>query len=64
MFKEYPDILTVHQLAEALRISINSAYRLVNQRVIGCKRVGRKILVPKQCLIDYVRSASLTVATL
>ena len=62
MFKEYPDILTVHQLAEALRI--NSAYRLVNQRVIGCKRVGRKILVPKQCLIDYVRSASLTVATL
>lgn len=64
MFKEYPDILTVHQLAEALRISINSAYKLIHERAIGCKRVGRKILVPKQCLIDYVRSASETVATL
>lgn len=64
MFHEYPDILTVHQLAQALGISANSAYKLVHQREIGCKRVGRKILVPKQCLIDYVRSARYTVAAL
>lgn len=64
MFHEYPDILTVHQLAQALGISANSAYKLVHQREIGCKRVGRKILVPKQCLIDYVRSAHYTVAAL
>lgn len=64
MFHEYPDILTVRQLAQALGISANSAYKLVHQREIGCKRVGRKILVPKQCLIDYVRSARYTVAAL
>ena len=64
MFKEYPDILTVRQLAEALHISVNSAYKLIHQHAIGYKRVGRKILVPKQCLIDYVRSARCTVATL
>lgn len=64
MFNSYPDILTVKQMAQALHISENSAYRLVSSRTIGCKRIGRKIIVPKQCLIDYVLSARYTVATL
>lgn len=64
MFNSYPDILTVKQMAQALHISENSAYRLINSRTIGCKRIGRKIIVPKQCLIDYVLSARYTVATL
>ena len=57
MFKEYPDVLTVKQMAKALQISENSAYRLIHERAIGCKRVGRKIIVPKKCLVDYVLSA-------
>lgn len=61
MFKSYPDILTVQQLAEALCIGKNKAYELVNCHIIGSKRVGRKILVPKCCLIDYVESSSYNV---
>ncbi len=57
MFKDYPDILTVEQLSEALSIGINTAYRLIKKQVIGYKRIGRKILIPKLCLIDYVQSA-------
>ena len=57
MFKEYPDILTVSQLAEALGISKNTAYRLIRQQAIGHKRIGRKIIIPKVCLIDYALSA-------
>ena len=64
MFKEYPDILTVKQVAQALHISENSAYRLVNSKSIGCKRIGRKIIVPKPCLVDYALSARYTVSTL
>ena len=64
VFKEYPDILTVKQVAKALHISENSAYRLVNSKAIGCKRIGRKIIVPKPCLIDYALSARYTVSTL
>ena len=64
MFKEYPDILTVKQVAQALHISENSAYRLVNSKAIGCKRIGRKIIVPKLCLVDYALSARYTVSTL
>ena len=61
MFNKYPDILTVQQVAQALGIGKNKAYELVNNRVIGSKRIGRRILVPKCCLIDYVQSASYNV---
>lgn len=57
MFKEYPDIMTVPQVAQALGIGTNTAYRLVKDRVIGSKHIGRKIIVPKACLVDYVLSA-------
>lgn len=61
MFNEYPDILTVAQVAEALNIGKNSAYRLVNEKAIGCKHIGRKIIIPKKCLVDYALSARYTV---
>ena len=47
MFKEYPDIMSVAQVAEALGIGRNTAYRLVREREIGSKRIGTKIIVPK-----------------
>lgn len=31
MLNNYPDVLTVKQLAEALNIGLNAAYELVNQ---------------------------------
>lgn len=57
MFKDYPDILSVQDVANALCIGKNTAYRLIKERAIGCKRIGRKIIVPKKCLEDYVLSA-------
>lgn len=64
MFNSYPDVLAVKQMAQALHISKNSTYQLVNSRMVGSKRIGRKIIVPKQCLIDFVLSARYTVAAL
>lgn len=61
MFKEYPDVLTVEQMAHALGIGLNSAYRLVKERQIGSVRVGKKILIPKVCVLDYLVSARYTV---
>ena len=57
MFNEYHDVLTVEQLAEALGIGKNKAYELINNHVIGYKRIGRKILIPKCCLIDFMNSS-------
>lgn len=57
MFNEYPDVMTVEQAAKALGISKNSMYKLLNKGVIGKKKVGKRILVPKCCLEDYIKSA-------
>lgn len=60
MFEDYPDVLTVSQASKALGICNASTYRLVHSDTLGACRVGRKILVPKVCLIDYVNTARYT----
>ena len=56
MFENYSDIMSVDQVAEALGIGLNSAYTLVNSHEIYSKRVGRKILIPKTSVIDFILS--------
>lgn len=60
MFEDYPDVLTVDQVSKALRICDTSTYRLIHSGTIGSCRVGRKFLIPKSCLIDYISSARYT----
>jgi excisionase family DNA binding protein len=62
MLKEYDDVLTVADLARALKIGINAAYKLINKGVIGSKRVGKTIRIPKQCVLDYLNSAQYNVS--
>ena len=57
MLNRFSDVLTVAELAQALGIGTTSAYRLVNAGVIGSCRVGKKILIPKVCVIDYLNAA-------
>lgn len=57
MFREYPDILTIPQVAKALGISTKAAYSLVNEKRLGAIRVGRTIKVPKFCLEEFVKTA-------
>lgn len=57
MFKNYPDIMTIPQVAQALGIGIKAAYSLVNDRKLGAIRVGRTIKVPKYCLEEFVKTA-------
>ena len=55
MFRSYPDVMTVKQLAAALGIGINKAYEIVNDGTINSKRIGRRILIPKLNLVDYIQ---------
>ncbi len=57
MFENYSDIMSVSEMAQALGIGLNSAYKLVNDKSIGCKRIGKKIVIPKKCVIDFILSA-------
>ncbi len=57
MFREYPDILNIQQVAKALGISTKAAYALVNAKRLGAIRVGRIIKVPKFSLEEFVKTA-------
>ena len=57
LFKEYPDILTVPQVAQALGVGRKAVYDLVNKKILGAIRVGRTIKVPKFSLEEYVKTA-------
>lgn len=57
MFKDYPDILTIPQVAKALGIGKKAAYALVNNKQLGAVRIGRTIKIPKFCLEEYVKTA-------
>ena len=61
MFKNFPDILTISQVAQALCIGKKSAYNLVHDHKLGALHMGKKILVPKFALEEYVKTARLNV---
>ena len=55
--KDYPDVMSVSQLAEALNIGRNSAYELIKSGEIAYRKIGRKYLIPKRCVLDYLGGA-------
>ena len=57
MFKDYPDVLNVNQLCEMLHIGKNSAYKRLSSGEIKSRRIGRKYVIPKLCVIDYLNSS-------
>ena len=61
MFREYPDVMTPAEAARALGIGKASVSRLIREKRLGCKRIGRKIIIPKPCLVDFIQSARYTV---
>lgn len=61
MLNKYPDVMTPEQVATALCISRKSVYRLLRERTIGSKRIGKKYIIPKRCVVDYLVSAIYTV---
>lgn len=51
---DLPDVLTVTQLAKVLRISKNTAYKLIREGKIRVKHLGRVIRISKYDLIIFV----------
>lgn len=56
MFDKFKDVLTVVEACEALHIGKNSLYRLLKSGIIKSIKIGKKILIPKVYLIDFVNS--------
>ncbi|MDR3091167.1 MAG: helix-turn-helix domain-containing protein [Clostridiales bacterium] len=54
---DYGAVLTVQEVAAILRIGKNAAYALVHEGAVPSVRVGRKYLVPKNCIFDFLKAA-------
>lgn len=61
VLNEYKDAMTVKEVAAALSVCEKSVYRLLKEHSLGCKRIGRKYLIPKCCVAEYLNSARYTV---
>lgn len=56
-FEEYPDIVTPDDIQKMLRIGRNSVYDLLKQGKIKSLRVGKKYLIPKTSMINFLQTA-------
>ena len=55
MFSEYPDVVSPEQLQKMLGgIGKTTAYKLLRVGKIKSVRLGRKYLIPKICVIEYI----------
>jgi excisionase family DNA binding protein len=54
MLNHYPDVLSVKEVSEILRIGKNSTYALLSNKDIASRRIGKRFLIPKKCLIDFL----------
>lgn len=61
-FEQMPDILDARQLADALRISRAGAYNLLSSTDFPTLHIGKRKLVMKEDLIQWLRSHTNTKA--
>jgi excisionase family DNA binding protein len=47
-------VLTVRELAEVLDIGISKAYDLVRQNVVPNRKLGKRIVIPRDALNDWL----------
>ena len=54
MFEQYPDILTVEEVCEALRMGYNAVYELLNGGKIKAYKNGRIWRIPRESLKEFI----------
>lgn len=54
MFENFDDILTVDEACKALKIGKNSMYKLLETNTLRSIKIGKKYIIPKLYLIDFI----------
>lgn len=57
LFERYPDVLTVYQAREALGVGRTGIYKLIDQGLLKCFKIGNAYKIPKSALIEYVTNS-------
>lgn len=53
-FKSYPDVVSINDVKTMLNVGRNTAYSLLKNGSIKTIRIGRKYIIPKQNVIDFL----------
>ncbi len=54
MFDSYPDVVSVEEIQQMLRIGKNAVYQLLKEGEIKSIKVGKRYVVPKKYIIDFL----------
>lgn len=54
IFAEYDEILSIEDIMDILHIGKNSVYSLLKSNEIRNIRVGKRYIVPKQSVINFI----------
>jgi excisionase family DNA binding protein len=57
-FAAYPEVMTVPEVAEVLRIGRNATYELLRTGEIPHIKLGRSLRVPKPALLQFIQRGS------
>ena len=56
LFRKYPDVVSVEQVAEMLHLSLTIIYRLLRSGDIKAKKVGTRYIITKKSVIDFINA--------
>lgn len=56
IFSDYPDVVNIDDLTHMLGIGKNKAYELINTNAIQSIKIGRKHIIPKYRVIEFLQN--------
>jgi excisionase family DNA binding protein len=57
IFKDYPDVVTPEDVQNMLHIGRNRVYELLKTNAIKSIKVGKKYIIPKKSVINFLQLA-------
>lgn len=54
LFSTYPDVVSIDEIQQMLRIGKNTVYELLKTEKLKSIKVGKKYVVPKKFVIDFL----------
>ena len=55
MLREYPDVMNIEQMSQALGVSTKTGYGLLKNGKVACLKVGRAYRILKVHLLTYMK---------
>lgn len=55
MLREYPDVMNIEQMSQALGVSTKTGYGLLKNGKVACLKVGRAYRIPKVHMLTYMK---------